>query len=243
MRLVSIGCVMAGIGIAAMVAWAGIPEPDAVLYGYVKIGGERQTVADNVTVFATLGTATDPQVGSYTLGANEQAGDCYVLRIKLESLADGSQPSPDAARIGQAVHVFAKKGANPVQPLQDVSIADRGMIKGFLVTGDSNGDTYVDGVDFKPFQKCVSGPGQTPSDPQCNKEAADFDTDNDVDLRDIQMFQVCFSGPGKPANCGYCQEHSAAARSAEFKTSGGPSPSDNATSKDGGLVKRDSGSE
>jgi hypothetical protein len=97
MRLVSISCVMAGVGIAAALAWAGIPEPDAILYGYVNIGSVRQRVADNVTVFATLGTATDPQVGSYTLGANEQAGDCYVLRIKLESLADGSPPNDNAA--------------------------------------------------------------------------------------------------------------------------------------------------
>jgi hypothetical protein len=139
--------------------------------------------------------------------------------------------------------VFAKKGADPAQPLQDVSIADRGLIKSFLVTGDSNGDTYVDSADVEPFRKCVSGPGHTPTDPHCNKETADYDADGDVDLRDIQMFQVCFNGPGKPANCGYCQEHSAGARSADGKMPSERARSGDATSKDGGLVKRDSGSE
>jgi len=41
MRLISVQRVLLGVCLLGAAASAGIPEPDAILYGYVDIGGVR----------------------------------------------------------------------------------------------------------------------------------------------------------------------------------------------------------
>ena len=59
--------------------------------------------------------------------------------------------------------------------------------------GDFDGDCGVDLVDFKEFEACLTGPGDTSGGLQCR--AADFDDDGDADLRDIGRLQLAFTGP------------------------------------------------
>ncbi|GMU23722.1 MAG: hypothetical protein AMXMBFR13_38000 [Phycisphaerae bacterium] len=67
--------------------------------------------------------------------------------------------------------------------------------------GDLDGDGDVDQSDFGAFQRCFSGSGLHPTDPEC--EGADLDGDIDVDQSDFDRFQGCMSGAGIPsdANC------------------------------------------
>jgi hypothetical protein len=190
---------MAGVGIVTMVAWAGIPEPDAILYGCVNLTGVRQTTADNVTVFATLGAATDPKVGSYKLGDNPAAGDRYVLRIKLETPVEGSPLSSDAASIGQTARIFAQKGGNPPQELARFRVRDRGVIDRLsLPRGNFEQDADIDLKDFSHFQACFSGTGRSPS---AGCADADLDDDGDVDLVDYAYFKPVLTGPTQPVTC------------------------------------------
>ncbi|UCC31559.1 MAG: hypothetical protein JSU86_04625 [Phycisphaerales bacterium] len=59
--------------------------------------------------------------------------------------------------------------------------------------GDFDGDCGVDLVDFKEFEACLTGPGDTSRGSGC--QAADFDDDGDADLRDIGRLQLAFTGP------------------------------------------------
>ena len=45
------------------------------------------------------------------MGDAPQAGDRFVLRIPVESLADGSEPSENAIRVGELVDIFAIQNA------------------------------------------------------------------------------------------------------------------------------------
>ena len=85
-----LGIVVAVFLVGGLVTLAGIPEPDNVLYGPVYFDGVLQTATDPVKaeVIARVDGVTNP-VGVYTMADNGDAGDNYVLRIRLESLADG----------------------------------------------------------------------------------------------------------------------------------------------------------
>jgi hypothetical protein len=58
-------------------------------------------------------------------------------------------------------------------------------------SGDCDGDTDVDLVDFAAFQLCFTGSGGTAT-AECL--CADFDKDGDVDLVDFGDFQLAFTG-------------------------------------------------
>jgi hypothetical protein len=62
--------------------------------------------------------------------------------------------------------------------------------------GDNDGD--VDMVDFGLFQVCMTGSGETLSDPAC--EFADLDHDETVDAADATRFIACLGGSGVLGN-------------------------------------------
>jgi len=105
MRFKTVHCVLLGVCLLATAVSAGIPEPDAILYGNVTLNGVPQTVADNVTVTARVDGVAQ-SIGSYKLGDNVPAENRYVLRMRLESLADGSTQSSNKAAVGQTAHIY-----------------------------------------------------------------------------------------------------------------------------------------
>jgi hypothetical protein len=122
------------------VSLAGIPEPDAILYGTITIDGQVQTAEDDVTVIARVDVDRPPlgnfpgeedtagqEVGRYHMGDSATAGDLYVLRIRLESLVDGSVQSENAAVVGQTAQIFLRQGTAPEEHALDFLISDRGI--------------------------------------------------------------------------------------------------------------------
>ena len=79
-----------------------------------------------MTIIARVDEATE-FVGTYAMGANPPAGDHYVLRVRMESGADGAPQSANAARAGQTVHVFVREGQGPEQHAADVVIDGSGF--------------------------------------------------------------------------------------------------------------------
>lgn len=201
------------VGVASVASMAGIPEPDVVLYGRVFINKIVQQAADNVTVVARvdrppLGNFPDEEdvpVGLHHLGdvaaaAGRCAGaDCYVLRIKLESLADGQPQSADAAIAGDTVRLCVSKGGNPetCDPADSYTIGSCGAIVlqdiGVApIKGDWNADALVSLSDHPNFAACMEGPKQ-PATAQC-QAVFDFDGDSHVDLDDFAAFERVFAG-------------------------------------------------
>jgi len=182
-------------GILGMTALAGIPLPDVILYGQVFIDRTLQRAADDISVIARVDGVSDP-VGSYHLGDNSNAGDHYVLRIRVESLADGSSQSRNAALVGQTVHIFVRKGIGPEQRFADYVIPGQGhsqyMDLGAHLRGDWNGDTRIALDDYLQLRDCLQGPAGNPS-AQC-LAVFDFDGNLHVDMADWRSFQTAFTG-------------------------------------------------
>ncbi len=181
----------------AAVVRAGIMLPDVVLHGRVNVNCRTATAADDMTVLARIDGVSDP-VGQYRMGGRASIGDRYALRIRLESGADGSAQSNNAARVGDTVHIFVKQGGGAEQAVADYAITEIGAVVRLNLSiaseacpGDLDEDGDVDLVDHSSFQKCLTGPGGTAS-AECG--AADFDNDNDVDLIDWYGFQAVFTG-------------------------------------------------
>ena len=115
---------------ATTVASAGVPEPDAVLYGTITLGegiDQRIVSADgSVQVIARVNGVPLP-VGTYTMGDDPSAGNLYILRIRVESLADGSAQSDNKALIGQTARIFVKTGGREEQLAFSFPISERGI--------------------------------------------------------------------------------------------------------------------
>ena len=119
--------------LAAALAQAGIPEPDATFYGSLHIGLQLVPQSLPVTVLAKMNVDRPPPgpspndtngqlVGSYRMGDNKSAGDRYVLKIKLESLADGSDQSGDAALLETPRSDVEQVRANALNLRRDLSL-------------------------------------------------------------------------------------------------------------------------
>lgn len=159
--------------VAASIARGAIPEPDAVMYGELRINKILVTQADDVSVVARVAGVPDP-VGSYRFGA-APPGDCdnngiadtcdlncsapgcvgivpcgtavdvnpadglpdicpgdrYVLKVRVESLADGSPPSPNATTIGSdvVVSVYVRQAKGPEVLVGGFINSRRGIIR------------------------------------------------------------------------------------------------------------------
>lgn len=132
-------------------AWAGIPEPDAVLYGTITLDGRPVTADEGLMVIARVSGVPLP-VGTYQMGDNADAGDQYVLRIRVESLAGGETQSNDAALIGQTAQIYVKPGRGAEKLAASFKIASRGITEQRdLVASsgnDCNGNQVADSDDI-----------------------------------------------------------------------------------------------
>lgn len=66
------------------------------------------------------------------------------------------------------------------------------------IIGDYDQDEDVDMTDFSHLQECLTGSGETVTDPACLDARLDADTDIDGD--DVNLFASCLSGSGMPAH-------------------------------------------
>ncbi len=118
-------------------AFAGIPEPDAILYGQIYIGKGTVSAGEDVTVRAKVQRESETHVvGEYRMrdlidpahGENPQAGDNFVLRIRLETAVTGSPVSDNAVEIGQTAQIYVQQAAGPEQHVADLTLSERGMV-------------------------------------------------------------------------------------------------------------------
>lgn len=172
---------------------AGIPEPDMIFYGTVEIGGVAVTALESHAIIARIsGTSTD--VGIYNMGDNPNAGNNYVLRVKLEDISDLSQQSENTAIIGQSIEIFIRQPGGQELLAETVTITDRGQIQELNLSAngeinygtDINGSGRTDLVDFAIFagqwlQLVCDGTNN-------NCQGADFDGINGVDFADLTFF-------------------------------------------------------
>lgn len=180
------------------VVYGGITLPDAVFYGRILIDCQPVTAQDDVKVIATVDGATEP-VGTYKMGARAPLGDRYALRVRLESGADGSPRSNNAARVGDTLHIAIQQGDGTPQPLADAVVTEIGLVSHLNLKvaaepcpGDADEDLDVDLFDFSVYQRCFTGLGGSVA---AGCERADFDGDNDIDLDDWSGLRGAFIGP------------------------------------------------
>jgi len=191
------------VAVNLMACWAlaGIPEPSAVLHGTLTIDGQTMTSSDGVTVVARVDGVPDP-VGSYHMGDNPAAQDNYVLRIRLENLADGSSQSDNAALVGQTVHVMLFQGAGPERPVADFEITGPGVVA-YLDLSVSGGITWQRAVYFDETYPTVWTSGTVMRDLLADQGYEVLDADAlklwmDARIADTQPSVVVFSQDAAP---------------------------------------------
>ena len=178
----------------ATVAWAGVPLPDAILYGRITINGQLITASDDVTVIARVDGVANP-IGSYKMGQLSPPGDHYVLRNRLEAAVAGSPASTNAAEIGQTAHLFVRQGSTEVFAA-DVTLSSIATVVNLdldvlILPANCVADKVVNLADHNAFRDCMSGPGiAVPGTCSC----ADVDGDGDVDISDWRWLQRSFAG-------------------------------------------------
>jgi len=182
-----------------------IPEPDCILYGQVCLANAPASDSDDVQVIARAEISGEPRVvGQYRMGDLASASDCdgdtdcYVLRIRLETVPSGESPSGTAVVLDPQspaqVDIFIKEGASPEVQATTISVADRGVIRrqdlrGAPATTDINDSGQTDLADHAQLHASLRGPVTTTLAPCDN---ADINRDGFVDLRDFALLQNGF---------------------------------------------------
>jgi len=194
MRRRALGILILGFGVMVSTVWPGIPEPDTVLYGQVFVNRLLQGKGADLTVLARVNGVANP-IADYRMGDNASVGDRFVLRLRMESLADGSTQSNNAALLGQTAQILTRFGSGPEQVAANYVLSERGKIQyldlGERVRGDWNGDASVTRIDWAAFVECMRGP--VPTGGQC-VAAFDFDGNSTVDLADAGALLTAMSG-------------------------------------------------
>lgn len=189
--------------VVSVVSIAGIPEPDTIIYGQACIGGSSATDQDDVTIIARANVNGEiREVGRYKMGDHPGASncdgdnDCYVLRIRMETVLVGTTPSDQAVILipnnTSSVQLFVKQGSEAEELSGEIEITGRAMtvnlnIRNGTVSVDINSDGQKNLTDYQLFKKSFLGP-DVPTTAVCNP--ADFNGDGYVDLRDAALIQL-----------------------------------------------------
>ena len=114
-------------------ALAKIPEPDNIVYGIA--GDEAVTVALKVN---------GEIISSYTMGDNPDAGDFYILRIRMDALVPAE---PGTARNGDLGEIFVNDEA---VPSASVTLGGRGAVHRIdLAVINTDGDELPDNWEWQ----------------------------------------------------------------------------------------------
>lgn len=189
--------------VTAVVSIAGIPEPDTIIYGQACISGSSATDQDDVTIIARANVNGEiREVGRYKMGDHPGASncdgdnDCYVLRIRMESVLAGTTPSDQSVILipnnTSSVQLFVRQGSQTEELSGEIEITGRAMtiklnIRNGTVTVDLNSDGQKNLLDYKLFKTFFLGP-DVPSAAVCNP--ADINGDGFVDMRDAALMQL-----------------------------------------------------
>ncbi|UCE61455.1 MAG: hypothetical protein JSU63_06840 [Phycisphaerales bacterium] len=84
---------------------ADISQPDAIVYGTLRIDGEVVGASGAYTVIARVGGADAP-VAVYRMGDHPAAGHRYVLHFPHAVQTDGKTPSTDSPQEGALAEVY-----------------------------------------------------------------------------------------------------------------------------------------
>ncbi len=186
-----------------------IPEPDLILFGHVCLASGPAADTDNVTV--TARALVDGQlrdVGFYRMGDEPAASDClgqadcYVLRIRVETVPPGATASGTAVVLNttapNSVDVFVKQGTAQEVLAATIPVDSRGVIRRLDLRGapisadiDNNGQTNL--ADHTLLRAAWTGPDVGTTQP-CTR--TDINRDGHVDLRDYAALQNAFLGTG-----------------------------------------------
>lgn len=184
-----------------------IPEPDLILYGQVCLPTGAATDSADVTVIARTTIDGQPRdVGRYKMGDEPSASDChgqadcYVLRIRVETVPVGESPSGTAVVLSPSapstVSLYVKPGAAAEVLVATLPVADRGVIRRMdlrtdPISADVNGDGLRNLADYAMLRAAITGPAVNIT-AVCDR--ADINRDGHVDLADVSYFQNAFLG-------------------------------------------------
>ncbi len=177
------------------IAWAGIPQPDAALFGNVLINGLPINSSSDVKIVARVEGVARP-VGAYKMGASTFAGEGYLLKLRLEAPAPGSPVRDDAAIVSQTARLLVQRGSDPESLVATYPITTIGTLErldlNLIVAEPVNcvADGATNAADHRAFRGCMGGPTADVI-PAC--QCADVDRSNSVDLRDWAWLQSAFS--------------------------------------------------
>jgi hypothetical protein len=180
-----------------------IPEPDLILHGQVCLGSGPATDTDDVSIIArTMVSGQTRDVGMYSMGEQPSAADClgqtdcYVLRVRLETVPSGAQPSGEAALLTPAdpatIQLYIQEGTSPESAAGELPVTDRGMIRRVdlhttPISADLNADGQRNLADHAILQSALTGPG-TPVTQPCDPK--DINRDGRIDMADFAILQV-----------------------------------------------------
>lgn len=190
--------------VSTLSARAGLPLPDGVVLGELRINGQLiPATRSDVSVIARRLASGNPTdiVGQYAMGSRGTLGDKFAINIRMESLANGQAAAVNAIRVGDAVRLFVREGTGSEQPTGvDVSFASAGLVltRNLSVGGgdpcpeDINGDGQRNLTDLAFILTNFGTPtGAT-------RAMGDVDGDQDVDLADLAFLLTVFGTPCAP---------------------------------------------
>lgn len=108
-----------------------------------------------MTILARVDGVRDP-IGAYHMGDVSGAGDNYVLRLRLESLADGLPQSDDAGVIGQTAMLLIRTGDGAELDAGTYPLTQSGAIE----TRDLSASSGCTGNEKIGAAKCVEKRGK-----------------------------------------------------------------------------------
>jgi hypothetical protein len=124
----------------ALPVWAGVPEPDNIVYGLIYFGTNQVTAQNtNVQVEAWL-TTNGPTVASYAMGTLFTAGNFYSLRLSLENI---DPTTPAALQDGEKIYLVVVDPTG-IRYQQPITVSNR---------------LAVQRIDFQPVNNAIDTNG------------------------------------------------------------------------------------
>jgi len=138
-----IALLLSGVLLSLNAAFAGIPEPDNLIYGTVSLNGQTITAADTHVTIEVL--VNGKVIADYTMGDDPEALDNYVLAVPMDSMGARTDNN---ARPGDAVTIHYRAGGQ-VTAATTVILGERGTTTqvDLVLEGDNDGDGIPDWAD------------------------------------------------------------------------------------------------
>lgn len=200
--ILKIASVIGGL-LSVSVALAGLPLPDAVIVGELRINGQLiPATRGDVSVIArrVVGGIASDLVSRYTMGDRGAVGDKFAVKVRMESLVNGSQAAANAIRVGDTIRLLVQvAGGTEESTGVDLVIATPGPVLTRALSIGSNTcpeDINGDGMrDLTDLAFVLTNFG-TPSG--ATHAMGDVDGDADVDLADLAFLLTVFGSPCAP---------------------------------------------